>query len=219
MNNIGKILGGVAFIVVLAVAWFFQQGGLSKLSGGIQHPTLQAAGASNSIDTGTPTPPPAPAMRDGYKPDTDTLKAIVSNGLVRVSVENPSAPFYDDENGGPAHGFNVDFAKLLFADPSFNTGGRQVAVDMHHEVDTYVGVPKQLLTTDASGNHTVDVAMDGLTFSDNTPQGVVYSLPYVDDFGYALIVRNGSSIHTTADLAGKRVGILKGVSAKSATHR
>jgi ABC-type amino acid transport substrate-binding protein len=210
MNNIGKILGGVAFIVVLAVAWFFQQGGLSKLSGGSQHPTLQAAGAPNSIDTGTPTPPPAPAMPDGYKPDTDTLKAIVNNGLVRVSVENPSAPFYDDENGGPAHGFNVDFAKLLFADPSFNTGGRQVTLDTHHEVDTYVGVPKQLLTTDANGNHTVDIAMDGLTFSDNTPPGVVYSIPYVDDFGYALIVRNGSPIHTTADLAGKRVGILKG---------
>lgn len=210
MNNIGKILGGVAFIVVLAVAWFFQQGGLSKLSGGSQPPTLQAAGASNSIDTGTPTPPPTPALPDGYKADTDTLKAIVNNGLVRVSVENPSAPFYDDENGGPTHGFNVDFAKLLFADPSFNTGGKQVTVDMHHEVDTYVGVPKQLLATDPSGNHTVDIAMDGLTFSDNTPPGVVYSIPYVDDFGYALIVRNGSSIHTTADLAGKRVGILKG---------
>ncbi|WP_206003036.1 transporter substrate-binding and LysM peptidoglycan-binding domain-containing protein [Paraburkholderia polaris] len=210
MNNIGKILGGVAFIVVLAVAWFFQQGGLSKLSGANQQTAIQAPGAPNSIDTGTPTSPSNAALPVGYKPDTDALKGIVNNGLVRVSVENPSAPFYDDENGGPAHGFNVDFARLLFADPSFNTGGKQVTVDMHHEVDTYVGVPKQLLATDANGNRTVDIAMDGLTFSDNTPPGVVYSIPYVDDFGYALIVRNGSPIHTTTDLAGKRVGILKG---------
>jgi ABC-type amino acid transport substrate-binding protein len=35
-------------------------------------------------------------------------------------------------------------------------------------------------------------------------------VPYIDDFGYSLIVRAGSRIRTTADLAGKRVGVLKG---------
>ncbi|MBK5065793.1 transporter substrate-binding domain-containing protein [Burkholderia sp. R-70199] len=206
----GKILGGVAFIVIIAAAWLFQQGGLSKLNGGSQQAPIQVPGAPNGIDTGTQPPAAATPLSAGYKPDTDTLRAIVKNGLVRVSVENPSAPFYDDENGRPAHGFNVDFARILFADPSFNTSGKQVAIDMHHEVDTYVGVPKQLLATDESGSHAVDIAMDGLTFPDNTPPGVVYSIPYVDDFGYALIVAGGSTIHTTGDLAGKRVGILKG---------
>lgn len=212
MQNLGRILGGVAFIVVIAIAWFFQQGGLAKFTHNQQAGSAQISSANTTaIDTGTAPPQPPATAPDGYKPDTDTLKAIVTNGLVRVSVQNPSAPFYNDENGGPAHGFNVDFAKLLFADPSFSQGGKQVVVDTHHEVDTYVGVPKQLLATDSNGNHTVDVAMDGLTFRDNQPvQGVVYSVPYVDDFGYSLIVRAGSTFRSAADIAGKRVGILKG---------
>ena len=74
---------------------------------------------------------------------------------------------------GTPHGFNVEFARLLFADPSFPHGGKPVVVDTRHEVDTYPGVPKQLLDTDAKGNHVVDVAMDGLTFPDNTPSGIV----------------------------------------------
>jgi ABC-type amino acid transport substrate-binding protein len=218
MKNIGKILGAAAFIVVIGLAWLYQQGGLSRLTGAHQSTSLQAENTSSGIDAGNATPAPAPPVAantatppTGYKPDADTLKAIIKNGLVRVSVENPSAPFYEDQNGGPARGFNVDFAKLLFADPSFSSDGKQVQIDTHHEVDTYVGVPKQLLSTDGDGNHAVDIAMDGLTFPDNQPvQGVVYTVPYIDDFGYSLIVRSGSPIHTTADLAGKRVGILKG---------
>lgn len=218
MKNIGKILGAAAFIVVIGVVWLFQQGGLSKLTGGQQSASIQTQGTPTGFDASSAAAALARApaantvaLPAGYKPDSDTLKAIIKNGLVRVSVQNPSAPFYDDENGAPAHGFNVDFAKLLFADPSFNTDGKQVQVDMHHEVDTYAGVPKQLLSNDADGNHGVDIAMDGLTFQDNRPvQGVVYTVPYVDDFGYSLIVRSGSPIRTAADLAGKRVGILKG---------
>jgi ABC-type amino acid transport substrate-binding protein len=206
LNNIGKLLGAVVFILVIAAAWFWQQGGFSKLAANSQTAPASIASGTTGVDTGTQ----APTVASDRKPDADTLKTMLDNGVVRVSVENPSAPFYSDENGGAPHGFNVEFTKLLFADPSFNKGGKQMTVDMHHEVDTYAGVPKQLLTTDSGGNPVVDIAMDGLTFPDNTPSGVVYSIPYVDDFGYALIVRSGSPIHTTADLAGKRVGILKG---------
>jgi ABC-type amino acid transport substrate-binding protein len=210
MKNIGKVLGGLGFVIVLAVAWLYQNGGLSKFTH--SQDTAQVAQAP-AVDTGTPAPvaQPAPVVAQAnYKPDTDTLKSIISNGVVRISVENPSQPFYDSENGSTPHGFNVDFAKLLFADPAFTSSGKQIQIDTHHEVDTYAGVPRQLLSTAADGSHTVDIAMDGLTFADNTPSGVVYTIPYIDDFGYALIVRTGSAIHTASDLAGKRVGILKG---------
>jgi ABC-type amino acid transport substrate-binding protein len=210
MKNIGKVLGGLGFVIVLAVAWLYQNGGLSKFTH--SQDTAQVA-QTPAVDTGTPAPvaQPAPVVTQAnYKPDTDTLKSIINNGVVRISVENPSQPFYDSENGSTPHGFNVDFAKLLFADPAFTSGGKQIQIDTRHEVDTYAGVPRQLLATAADGSHTVDIAMDGLTFADNTPSGVVYTIPYIDDFGYALIVRNGSAIHTAADLAGKRIGILKG---------
>jgi ABC-type amino acid transport substrate-binding protein len=82
-------------------------------------------------------------------------------------------------------------------------------IDTHHEVDTYADVPKQLLLSE-NGSPTVDLAMDGLTYADNTPQGVVYTNPYVADFGYALIIGSGSYIKSAADLNGKTIGILKG---------
>jgi ABC-type amino acid transport substrate-binding protein len=213
-----KLIGAVAFVIVIAAVWFVQQGGLSKLQSGsstMQSSATDAAPAKpeQNVDLGATAPAAknttADAIPASFKPDSDTLKSIINNGVVRVSVQNPSEPFYG-ENSGSAHGFNVDFARLLFADPSFTTAGKQIVLDTHHEVDTYEGVPKQLLQADSSGNHAVDIAMDGLTFPDNTPSGVVYSVPYVDDFGYALIVRRGSAIRSANDLAGKRVGILKG---------
>ncbi|WP_244131254.1 transporter substrate-binding and LysM peptidoglycan-binding domain-containing protein [Burkholderia gladioli] len=152
------------------------------------------------------TPPAANPV--GFQPSRNTLQSIISNGLVRVSVENPSEPFYGEASGVP-HGFNVEFANLLFSRPEFSRQ-KQVVVDTRHEVNQYADVPAQLLKTDSAGNPVVDVAMDGLTFPDNTPSGVVYSVPYVDDFGYALIVQKGSPIHSASDLSGRTIGILKG---------
>lgn len=213
-----KLIGAVAFLVFIAAAWFVQQGGFSKIQTGystVQSSATDAspAKAEQGVDLGSTVPAAKNTTVDtipaSFKPDQDTLKSIINNGVVRVSVQNPSEPFYGENSGSP-HGFNVEFARLLFADPSFATAGKQVVLDTHHEVDTYEGVSKQLLQADSSGNHVVDIAMDGLTFPDNTPSGIVYSVPYIDDFGYALIVRQGSAIRSTNDLSGKHVGILKG---------
>lgn len=202
MKNLGKLLGGLAFVIILGVVWFVQQGGLAKLTGSHEAESVPVAATAPATVSA-----PVPA---GFQPSEDALKSIQSNGLVRVSVENPSAPFYTSANGGVPSGFNVDFAKLLFADSSFTSAGKAITVDTRHEVAEYADVPKQLLIKDASGNYTTDIAMDGLTFPDNTPTGVVYSIPYIDDFGYALIVRSGSSVRAMADLNGHRVGVLKG---------
>jgi ABC-type amino acid transport substrate-binding protein len=209
--NMQKALGGIVFLIVLAAIWLFPLHGYQRL--GLSGSTSQAAadwGSSAAMPaSGAGGQTQAAALPAGFTPNKNTLQSILSNGLVRISVENPSEPFYGEQAGVP-HGFNVDFAKLLFADSSFTRDGKVIAVDTHHEVDTYPGVPAQLLQTDANGNHVVDIAMDGLTFPDNTPAGVVYSVPYVDDFGYSLIVQRGSAIRSTDDLAGKTVGILKG---------
>lgn len=214
-----KLIGAIAFVVVIAAVWFIQQGGLptfqrsnSVASNSAMEASPRSTEQGGDVSSASPVAKTAPAdaIPASFTPDVDTLKSIINNGVVRVSVQNPSEPFYDEKNGGAAHGFNVDFARLLFADPSFATSGKQVVVDMHHEVDTYEGVPKQLFKLDTHGDHAVDIAMDGLTFADNTPAGVLYSVPYIDDFGYALIVRQGSAIRSANDLLGKRIGILKG---------
>lgn len=147
----------------------------------------------------------APASQNGF----DTYQNIIEKGVVRVSVQSPSKPFFSVENGA-AKGFNVEFMKLLFAQPEFTKKVAKIVVDTDHHVDTYPAVPTQLTKNDSRGNPTVDIAIDGLTFADGDQPGVVYTVPYVSDFGYALITGPGSSIHSVEDLAGKRVGILAG---------
>jgi nucleoid-associated protein YgaU len=175
--------------------------------------TLPQLTQSTSADTDVPQTPArteptqAPVSAPAIVPNKDALASIQQNGVVRISVENPSEPFYG-EDGTQAHGFNVEFAKLLFSQSEF--GGRPIQIDTHHEVEKYSDVPKQLLLSDSDGNSTVDIAMDGLTYEDNTPQGVVYSNPYVEDFGYALIVGPGSHVRTSNDVSSATIGILKG---------
>lgn len=195
---IKKIAGAVAMFVVLGAAWFFTQGPGKEMV----HPT------SATTSTVVQAAPP-PAAQD-YKPAADTLQSIKQNGVVRISNQNPSEPFYGVTGNAP-HGFNVEFANLLFSDATFASSAHPIVqTDFAHSVDTYAGVPQQLLNKGKEGGYTTDIAMDGLTFADNTPAGVVYSMAYVDEFGYALIVQNGSSVKSAADLNGKTVGVLKG---------
>lgn len=221
-----KILGSAIFLVILVAGWLIYQGGLvqrltspssSSSSSSTQTSSSDTSnsGSSNSNNNSSSsnnasTNVVQSVAVDGFVPNKNTLKSIVTNGVVRISVENPSRPFYS-EDGGKPQGFNVDFAKLLFAQKEFTSGDHStIKVDTGHGVDTYPAVPAQLTQTDKDGNATVDIAMDGLTFPDDTPNGVVYTVPYIDDFGYALIVRKGSPIHSAADLAGKKIGILQG---------
>lgn len=203
-----KALGAAAVVAVLFVAWFFTQGGGMQVLQARLHPTDTAPAVAPVMTAAAPAP--APVVPPGFQQVADALASIKANGIVRVSNQNPSEPFYGVTNGVP-HGFNVEFAKLLFGDASFTSSAHPVvALDFNHSVDTYAGVPQQLLAKDSAGNATVDIAMDGLTFSDNTPAGVLYTVPYIDDFGYSLIAQRGSAIRSVHDLAGKKVGILKG---------
>jgi ABC-type amino acid transport substrate-binding protein len=148
-------------------------------------------------------PPPAAAGGGA------TFQSIVDKGTVRVSVQSPAKPFYYVENGKP-QGFNYEFLKVLFAQSEFTPKGGQVNIDTDHIVDTYPDVPAALLKNDNRGNPTVDIAIDGLTFTDEDLPGVVYSIPYVEDFGYALITPKTTSIRSVEDLNGLTIGILKG---------
>jgi ABC-type amino acid transport substrate-binding protein len=205
-----QIAAFVALVMVFAAGWFFIQGpGNDMLHHGAA--TTQGPAVPNAVDTGNPVPQlqaeTAPPVQ--VKPAPNSLESIQANGVVRISNENPSEPFFGVA-GGAAHGFNVDFAKLIFADSSFTSAAHPViTLDTNHSVSEYADVPKQLLAK-TDGNYTVDIAMDGLTFPNETPAGVVYTVPYIDDFGYALIVGKGSAIKSADDLKGKTVGVLKG---------
>lgn len=160
---------------------------------------------TNNTMTASTEKTSAKADPTGFVYNANTYQQIVDNSMVRVSVQSPSRPFYFETNG-VSSGFNPDFAKLLFAQTEFASKS-PIAIDARG-VDTYPAVPEQLLAKAGKG-FAADIAMDGLTFPDNDPAGVVYSIPYVEDFGYALIAAQGSTL-TASTTAGKKIGILKG---------
>lgn len=193
----GKILGSVAFLIAIVVGGYFYDAGFHAKVAGMFHKGEAAAVASGSdwakAATPTETVPTTGA--------SDTLANINKTGVVHVSVQNPSVPFYSLESGKPK-GFNVDFMQMLFKQSEFR--GR-ITIDTSNTVETYAEVPKQLLS-----NKGVDIAIDGLTFNDDDLPGVVYTIPYVKDFGYSLITTKGTVVQSAADLAGMKVGILQG---------
>ena len=178
-------------------------------------PVTQTASAPAPAAAAPIAPAPAAAPPTVEKPAAaatttfNSFQRIVEKGVIRVSVQSPSKPFFFKENG-VAKGFNLDFLKLLVAQPAFTQKQRTVVVDTEHPVDTYAAVPEQLNKMDARGNPVVDIAIDGLTFADDDQPGVVYTVPYISDFGYALITVQNGAIRTIADVGGKKVGILQG---------
>ncbi len=179
-----KTVMSILFIVVLAVAGvFYDKDFRNKVNSVVPAATVDA------VKAGAPTPA------------SGALQNILEKGVLRASVQDPSKPFYHTESGR-AKGFNVEFLNALLAQSEF---GGKVKLDATHTVQTYADVPKQLLE-----KNKVDIAIDGLTFNDEDLPGVVYTIPYVKDFGYSLITAKGAAVNSAADLAGGNLGILKG---------
>ncbi len=198
-----KVTSGIVILLLVLVGGYFVDDGYKAKVDRLLHRDAPAATAASSnssdwSDNKSDAPAKGVPLQGGA-----SLANILSSGAVRVSVQNPSKPFYYHDNRGTAKGFNVDFMKALFAQSEF--GNREIKLDTEHEVDAYEKVPKQLLQGNA-----VDIAIDGLTFNDDDLKGVVYTIPYVRDFGYALIAQNNSSITSLDAANGKTIGILKG---------
>jgi len=186
-----KVLFAIVGLVILAVAGYFVDPNFRAQVNKVK-PTTQQVETVQTTSTSEPV-----KVVQGSR-----LSDIKEQRVVTASVQNPSKPFYSGE-GSRAKGFNVDFMKLLFAQDEFKGNG-EIKV-MGAEVSTYEDVPKQLLS-----NKKVDIAIDGLTFNDQDLPGVVYTIPYVKDFGYSLIVANGTVINSAVDTDGMKIGILQG---------
>ncbi len=126
-----KFVGLVCSIAVVGTGIYAYKQGMFAHGDNAQAGTPQSAA---SLQSGT-QPIRTVTQPNGYVASDNTLKAIRDNGLVRVPVQNPSEPFFSETNGIP-QGFNVEFAQLLFSDPSFSSPDKPIAVDARHETDT-----------------------------------------------------------------------------------
>jgi ABC-type amino acid transport substrate-binding protein len=180
-----KVIGSVVFLIVMLLGGYFADAKFKAQIDG-----MLGKGNATATEAVSKAVPDRVEAKAGGR-----LATIQESGVVTASVQNPSKPFYSND-GGRAKGFNVDFMKILFDQSEFK-GKIKVEASA---VETYADVPKQLLD-----NKKVDIAIDGLTFNDEDLNGVVYTIPYVKDFGYSLIMAKGDSPG-----AGMRIGVLQG---------
>lgn len=198
-----KVISGIVILILVLVGGYFVDDSYKAKVDRLLHKEAPATAVVSPTQSEWSNAKSDTPAKVANVPVGGTLASILASGVVRVSVQSPSRPFYYRDNRGTAKGFNVDFMKALFAQSEF--GNHEIKLDTDHEVDAYEKVPKQLLQ-----GASVDMAIDGLTFNDDDLKGVVYTIPYVKDFGYALIAQNNSSVTSIEAANGKTIGILKG---------
>ncbi len=134
----------------------------------------------------------------------DEYYAIAQRGVVRVGVQ-AAAPPLNYHDGSQVRGLDGEIAALIFAQPAF--GIRKV--EMKLDALEYDEIPSLLEVRNEDGSFAYDIVMGGLTYSDSDFDDVIFTAPYLDNMGYALISKDGDKINTLKDLEGKTVGIIK----------
>ena len=198
-----KVISGIVILVFVLVGGYFVDDGYKAKVDHLLHRDVAAAAADSGSGSDWNDNKSDASAKALSPQNGGALANIIKTSVVRISAQNPSKPFYYHDNRGNAKGFNVDFLKALFAQSEF--GGKDIRLDTSHEVDAYEKVPRQLLEVQG-----LDIAIDGLTFNDDDLKGVVYTIPYVKDFGYALIGQKSSNITSVEQANGKTIGVLKG---------
>ena len=117
---------------------------------------------------------------------------LIADGKLTVCTHLPYAPFQSNDDSGKTVGFDVDMMDLV----AKKLGVEQAIVDTPFE-----GIKSgQDMATGKC-----DVAAAGMTITDERKKAILFSVPYFDAT-QALLVPNGSSTKTLADLKGKKLG-------------
>ncbi len=134
-----------------------------------------------------------PALAD------DSLQKVVDAGVLRIAAEPGTPPMLFKE-GSKYAGFDWAVANAI---------AKRIGVDTVVVVPgKYSELPGRLI------NGKADVILSGYT-ADTSIAGVDWSDSYYD-YGLCLIVKKGSSIRSTGDLAGKVIGIFNDPAAEDA---
>jgi ABC-type amino acid transport substrate-binding protein len=148
------------------------------------------------------------SLKDKVYSEDDEYFSLIKNEKVKIGIQSLSPPFNYIENGIRT-GFDYDFAKLIFSQTEFGFT-KMDAIDMDHEVLYYDEIPGMLDKKNARGQNDVDIIMGALSYQEADTPGVIYTIPYVENFGYCLVTKKNSPIKTLNDLKGKRIAVLKG---------
>lgn len=147
-----------------------------------------AAGAENAEDAAD-----AESGADAEGAEGGEVSEALADGVLTVGTNAEFPPFeYVDDNGEP-DGFDVALIKAI---------GEKLGVEVvveNMEFDSLV----------AAIGSKIDVAIAGMTVTDERKESVDFSDAYYDAVQY-VIVPDGSDIASAADLAGKAIGVQMG---------
>lgn len=129
----------------------------------------------------------------------NVLDKIRQRGEIRIVVESESSPFnYLDQ--GKSAGFDYEIARAIAAE-----------IGVHHVKMIYMEEPTGRLdysTFPCAFNYDIaDCFMGGYVEDEALNNLVLWSEPYFDQIGLALIVKKGSKIKNKYDLEGKHVAV------------
>ncbi|EWT02120.1 ABC transporter substrate-binding protein [Intrasporangium oryzae NRRL B-24470] len=145
---------------------------------------LALAGCSSGPATGGSTPAASAPGGSGV--------SLISPGKLTVCTHLPYAPFQSNDDSGKTVGFDVDMMDLV----AKKLGVEQAIVDTPFE-----GIKSgQDMATGKC-----DIAAAGMTITDARKKAILFSVPYFDAT-QALLVPNGSTVKSLADLKGKKLG-------------
>ncbi len=126
-----------------------------------------------------------------------SLEAIRARGVLRVGVQSHGAPFGSLDTSGRPVGFEIDIARLLV----------RVLFDDDRRVEFTPVTTATRFGVLQSGR--VDLVIATLTVTEERRSLAELSAPYFMSAAL-LLVRQSSTAEGLGDLAGKRVGIIKG---------
>ncbi|MDP4119526.1 MAG: transporter substrate-binding domain-containing protein [Bacillota bacterium] len=142
-------------------------------------------------------------------------------------LKETSAPVGDDslkkvkEKGKLILGLDASFPPMGYTDDNNNVVGFDI--DLAKEVAKRMGVTLVPKPTDwdtitlSLNSNKIDCIWNGLTINSDRLKAMFFAKPYLNNY-QAIMVPEGSSIKSVADLAGKKVGYQKGSSALDAIN-
>jgi polar amino acid transport system substrate-binding protein len=135
---------------------------------------------------------------------TETTEATAESTVpetVLIGSDIPYRPFEYETTGGELTGFDVDIAAAIFEE--------QIGIDYEFQTTSFDSIIPSL------NNGNFRIIMSAMTINDERAEQVDFSDPYFTAY-QTVIVREGSSITSRADLEGQTVGVQKGTTGAAA---
>lgn len=128
---------------------------------------------------------------------TESGVSLISEGKLTVCTNPPYAPFEYEENGEIV-GLDADIAAAIASD---------LGVEATMFTTSFEGIQSGV----ALSSKQCDIALSGITVTDERKTVMNFTEPYVDD-DLAILVPENSSIGSDADLSGAKIGVQQATS-------